>query len=169
MAPTLVLYDLVYVFVGWDVLSEQGPGLFVPDLIVVECVSYLGESFAMEVGSLGFHHGQKSPLDNFPGQLRSTVLTGENIHGVGGKSHRVVGVWVVDREDSMQVFKTAFYVDTDFMETVYKYLLGDGVPDFGEDAFGLFELSQQEEVATATHQIELDPVQIALNSAAETI
>jgi len=41
----------------------------------------------------------------------------------------------------MQVFKTAFYVDTDFMETVYKYLLGDGVPDFGEDAFGLFELS----------------------------
>lgn len=30
-------------------------------------------------------------------------------------------------------------------------------------------VSQQEEVATATHQIELDPVQIALNSAAETI
>lgn len=30
-------------------------------------------------------------------------------------------------------------------------------------------VSQQEEVATAAHQIELDPVQIALNSAAETI
>lgn len=99
-APSVILnYDTVKV-VGSNVVPDNSPGLFVPDLSGRESVGNLRKSFSMKVLRLSFDYGKKSLRDNFATGSGGSISS-EDIHRVSSEGNGEAVFGVINSENSI--------------------------------------------------------------------